>query len=182
MGKHSATLPGPLQTHVTLCGQGCTYLLSRKPTGFAPCRSIPCCWAQFSSHKAAAKRSQVRSSRPGQGVPRCRPRPVTRLSSRGTVREGDSPSQPSAERGPHCEKRLTKAPGLTPGQPSPEARPRAIGRRRAAGSPAARGSLTELGGGGVDVDGGGGSCQMAFPGSQPLYRASGAFVYDCGKF
>jgi len=80
---------------------------------------------------------------------------VTRLSSRGTVREGDSPSQPSAERGPHCEKRLRKAPGLTPGQPSPEARPRAIGRRRAAGSPAARGSLTELGGGGVDVDGGG---------------------------
>ena len=35
------------------------------------------------------------------------------------------------------------------------------------------------GGGGA---GGGGSCQMAFPGSQPLYRASGAFVYDCGKF
>lgn len=26
------------------------------------------------------------------------------------------------------------------------------------------------------------SCQMAFPPSQPLYRASGAFVYDCSKF
>ncbi|XP_065113061.1 forkhead box C1-B [Paramisgurnus dabryanus] len=26
------------------------------------------------------------------------------------------------------------------------------------------------------------SCQMAFPSSQPLYRASGAFVYDCSKF
>ncbi|XP_012872062.1 PREDICTED: forkhead box protein C1 [Dipodomys ordii] len=26
------------------------------------------------------------------------------------------------------------------------------------------------------------SCQMAFPASQPLYRASGAFVYDCSKF
>ena len=43
-----------------------------------------------------------------------------------------------------------------------------------AGGPGGRG-----GGGGA---GGGGSCQMAFPGSQPLYRASGAFVYDCGKF
>ncbi|KAM9166730.1 forkhead box protein C1 [Pangshura tecta] len=26
------------------------------------------------------------------------------------------------------------------------------------------------------------SCQMAFPAGQPLYRASGAFVYDCSKF
>ncbi|KAM9307539.1 LOW QUALITY PROTEIN: forkhead box protein C1 [Gastrophryne carolinensis] len=26
------------------------------------------------------------------------------------------------------------------------------------------------------------SCQMAFPSSQPLYRTSGAFVYDCSKF
>ncbi|XP_058141148.1 forkhead box protein C1 [Dasypus novemcinctus] len=26
------------------------------------------------------------------------------------------------------------------------------------------------------------SCQMAFPSSQSLYRASGAFVYDCSKF
>ncbi|KAM9365627.1 forkhead box C1-B [Pholidichthys leucotaenia] len=28
----------------------------------------------------------------------------------------------------------------------------------------------------------GGSCQMAFPSGQSLYRASGAFVYDCSKF
>ncbi|KAB0354754.1 hypothetical protein FD755_022213 [Muntiacus reevesi] len=26
------------------------------------------------------------------------------------------------------------------------------------------------------------SCQMAFPSGQPLYRTSGAFVYDCSKF
>uniref|UniRef100_H3C5E4 Forkhead box C1 n=2 Tax=Tetraodon nigroviridis TaxID=99883 RepID=H3C5E4_TETNG len=28
----------------------------------------------------------------------------------------------------------------------------------------------------------GNSCQMTFPSGQPLYRASGAFVYDCSKF
>ncbi len=26
------------------------------------------------------------------------------------------------------------------------------------------------------------SCQMSFPPSQPIYRTSGAFVYDCSKF
>ncbi|XP_018620675.1 forkhead box C1-A [Scleropages formosus] len=26
------------------------------------------------------------------------------------------------------------------------------------------------------------SCQMSFPSSQPIYRTSGAFVYDCSKF
>ncbi|TRY87512.1 hypothetical protein DNTS_014738 [Danionella cerebrum] len=26
------------------------------------------------------------------------------------------------------------------------------------------------------------SCQMSFPGSQPIYRTPGAFVYDCSKF
>lgn len=38
---------------------------------------------------------------------------------------------------------------------------------------------TSSGGGG---SGGASSCQMAFPPSQSLYRASGAFVYDCSKF
>ncbi|XP_054841015.1 forkhead box protein C1 [Eublepharis macularius] len=45
-------------------------------------------------------------------------------------------------------------------------------------------SSQRLGLANAPVNGGGpaSSCQMAFPGSQALYRPSGAFVYDCSKF